>query len=73
MGDFGVVVVSAIVGVALAIIAKIRCRHVVMVDANGVESYIDACGFSDQPIVPESMVEEVHPRPGSVLLMKRQN
>ena len=72
MGDFGVVLVSALVGVALAIIAKIRCRHVVMLHPDGGETVINACGFSENAIVPESMVEEIHPRPGSVLVLKKQ-
>ena len=72
MGDIGVLIVSAAAGVLTLIFSRLRCRWVTQVDSEGRQTHTSACGFSDKPIVDEKLCEEIVPRPGSVLVMKRQ-
>ena len=40
-------------------------------DANGLETHVSACGFTDQALVPEKVIEQVEVRPGAVLVVKK--
>ena len=71
MSDVVIVLISACVGIATLIFSRLRCRYLTQIDAHGLETHVSACGFTDQALVPERAVEEIHPRPGSVLVVKR--
>ena len=71
MSDVIVLIVSGLVGIATLIVSKWRCRYVTTYDANGLETHVSACGFTDQVLVPEKVIEQVEVRPGSVLVVKK--
>ena len=71
MSDVIVLIVSGLVGVATLIVSKWRCRYVTSYDANGLETHVIACGFTDQVLVPEKVIEQVEVRPGSILVVKK--
>ena len=54
MSDVIVLIVSGLVGIATLIVSKWRCRYVTTYDANGLETHVSACGFTDQVLVPEN-------------------
>ena len=59
MSDVIVLIVSGLVGIATLIVSKWRCRYVTTYDANGLETHVSACGFTDQVLVPEKAFEQV--------------
>ena len=59
MSDVIVLIVSGLVGIATLIVSKSRCRYVTTYDANGLETHVSACGFTDQVLVPEKAFEQV--------------
>ena len=71
MSDVIVLIVSGHVGIATLIVSKWRCRYVTTYDANGLETHVSACGFTDQVLVPEKVIEKVEVRPGTVLVVKK--
>ena len=71
MSDVIVLIVSGLVGIATLIVSKWRCRYVTTYDANGLETHVSACGFTDQVLVPEKVIEQVEVRPGTVLVVKK--
>ena len=71
MSDVIVLIVSGLVGTATLIVSKWRCRYVTTYDANGLETHVSACGFTDQVLVPEKAFEQVEIRPGSILVVKK--
>ena len=71
MSDVIVLIVSGLVGLATLIVSKWSCRYVATSDANGLETHVSACGFTDQVLVPEKAFEQVEVRPGTVLVVKK--
>ena len=71
MSDVIVLIVSGLVGITTLIVSKWRCRYVTTYDANGLETHVSACGFTDQVLVPEKVIEQVEVRPGTVLVVKK--
>ena len=71
MSDVIVLIFSGLVGLATLIVSKWRCRYVTTYDANGLETRVSACGFTDQVLVPEKVIEQVEVRPGTVLVVKK--
>ena len=71
MSDVIVLIVSGLVGIATLIVSKWRCRYVTTYGANGLETHVSACGFTDQVLVPEKVIEQVEVRPGTVLVVKK--
>ena len=71
MSDVIVLIASGLVGIATLIVSKWRCRYVTTYDANGIETHVSACGFTDQFLVPEKVIEQVEVRLGSVLVVKK--
>ena len=71
MSDVIVLIVSGPVGIATLIVSKWRCRYVATYAANGLETHVSACGFTDQVLVPEKVIEQVEARPGTVLVVKK--
>ena len=41
------------------------------VSANGLETHVSACSFTDQVLVPAKAFEQVEVRPGTVLVVKK--
>ena len=71
MSDVIVLIVSGLVGIATLIVSKWRCRYVTAYDANGIETHVSACGFTDQVLVPEKAFGQVEVRPVTVLVVKK--
>ena len=59
MSDVIVLIVSGLVGIATLIVSKCRCRNVTTYNANGLETHVSACDFTDQVLVPEKVIEQV--------------
>ena len=70
MSDVIVLIFSGLVGIATWIYVT-NCRYVTTYDANGLETHVSACGFTDQVLVPEKAFEQVEIRPGSILVVKK--
>ena len=71
MSDVIVLIVSGLVGLPTLIVSKWRCRYATTYDANGLETHVSACGFTDQVLVQEKAIEQVEVRPGAVLVVKK--
>ena len=71
ISDVIVLIAPGLVGLATLIVSKWRCRYVTTYDANGLETHVSACGFTDQVLVPEKAFEQVEVRPGTVLVVKK--
>ena len=71
MSDVIVLIVSGLVGIATLIVSKLRCRYVTVYGANGLETHVSACGYTDQVLVEPKTIEQVEVRPGSVLVVKK--
>ena len=71
MGDAVIVLISACVGIATLVFSRLRSRYVTTYDSNGLETHVSACGFTDQVLVPEKVLEQVDVRPGAVLVVKK--
>ena len=54
MSDVIVLVVSGLVGIATLIVSRLRCRYVTVYDANGLETHVSACGYTDGQLLQES-------------------
>jgi hypothetical protein len=72
MGDVLIVGISAAVGILTLIFSRLRCRYVTQLNANGEQTYVSAFGFTDRPLIVEPMIEQVVPRPGAVLILKKE-
>jgi hypothetical protein len=71
MGDVLLIAISAGVGILTLIFSRLRCRYVTQVNEEGERSSVSAFGFTDRPLVDQPMVEQVVPRPGAVLILKK--
>ena len=71
MGDVLIVAISAGVGILTLIFSRLRCRYVTQVNEAGELTYTSGFGFSDRPLIDQPMVEQIVPRNGAVMILKR--
>jgi hypothetical protein len=71
MGDVLIIAISAGVGILTLIFSRLRCRYVLQVNEEGEQTYFSGFGFSDRPLQSEQLVEQIVPRPGAVLILKK--
>ena len=75
MGDPSIVAVAitGVIGIAMAIIAKLRCFFVSTEnEETGTVVHQTGCGFTEASIYPSSSrVEQISPEDGGVLIFRR--